>query len=372
MSSGPDHDFATLFVEARPLIDVRAPIEFAEGSLPDAVNLPLLNDEERREVGITYKEKGQDDAIALGQRLLSGAVREERIRAWREFIERNPQAHLYCFRGGLRSTSVARVLQDEHGVTVPVLKGGYKAARGFLRRLLEAIPTQDSFLVVSGRTGSGKTVLLNQLANSLRVLDLEAIAHHRGSAFGQHRTPQPRVADFENRLAVQLLRTHHSSRPGPIHVEDESRLIGKLALPEMLFETLQACPLVVVEEPVASRARFLIDQYLAEDEKPQTPSEARLAVARLGPDLRASLAAIERRLGGIRAKLCREMMEHGLKVQAESGDVAMHAPWVEFLLREYYDPAYDRHIEAQSARVAFRGDRENVAAFLAQNAQGRS
>lgn len=359
-----ESDFEAVFLSDRPLIDVRAPIEYGSGSLPGSVNLPLLTDIERHEVGIAYKQQGPAKAIELGERLVSGPTREARVRAWSEYVRANETSLLYCFRGGLRSTSVARAIRVECGLDIPVLTGGYKAGRGFLRSTLEAIPPRETFLVISGQTGSGKTALLHEFSGRSRTLDLEGIARHRGSAFGHGPVPQPSAADFENHLAAALLKTHRSSRRGPILIEDESRLIGRLTIPSTLFAAQQTSPLVVIEEPIQSRVERLLSEYLADVRTSSHEGDNLAPAQRLGESLRTSLAGIERRLGGARVKTCREMMEEGLRVQASTGDISRHGPWVEFLLREYYDVVYDRHIAAQQGRIAFRGTREAVIDFL--------
>jgi tRNA 2-selenouridine synthase len=125
----------------RVLIDVRAPVEFGQGALPRAVNLPLMDDEERRQVGIEYKQRGQDAAIALGQRLVSGAVKEDRVDAWVALLDDHPDAVVYCFRGGLRS-QVSQQWLEEAGITRPRIRGGWKAMRQALCERIDAAAAQ--------------------------------------------------------------------------------------------------------------------------------------------------------------------------------------------------------------------------------------
>ena len=177
--------FEQLFLEDRPFIDTRAPVEFQRGSFPSAVNLPLMTDSERQQVGLRYKEQGEQAAVALGHELVSGATKEKRIAAWVEQVKRHENAALLCFRGGLRSQTVQSWLAAS-GYQLPIVNGGYKALRSYLLTSLEACLSELNLMVVGGRTGVAKTALLNKACDTLRVpvIDLEGLAHHRGSAFG--------------------------------------------------------------------------------------------------------------------------------------------------------------------------------------------
>ncbi|HIE54665.1 MAG TPA: tRNA 2-selenouridine(34) synthase MnmH, partial [Chromatiaceae bacterium] len=187
-------DFRELFLQDRPLLDVRAPVEFADGAFPSARNLPLLTDRERHLIGIRYKESGQASATDLGRELIDGEPREQRVAHWKRFIEQHPQGALYCFRGGMRSRITQEWIYAATGVAYPRVKGGYKALRRYLLEELDRSITRLQPLVVGGRTGAGKTILLKQLDHAI---DLEGLAWHRGSAFGRHATPQPTQIDFE-------------------------------------------------------------------------------------------------------------------------------------------------------------------------------
>ena len=231
-------DHRRVLREGLPLIDLRAPTEFALGAFPGAVNLPLLTDTERTAVGTRYKECGQQAAIALGHELVSGTTRNARIDAWRGFIAAHPDALLYCWRGGLRS-QIAQEWLREGGVEVARVEGGYKALRRACLHAIDEFCATTQLLVIAGRTGCGKTELLNEFD---AIIDLERLVNHRGSAFGSMSTPQPTPIAFENRLAIEMLRAMGHSR---IIVEDESRTIGRLALPDPLHFAMQAAPLVV-------------------------------------------------------------------------------------------------------------------------------
>lgn len=351
-----------------PIFDVRSPVEFAQGSIPGAVNLPLLSDAERHEVGLCYKQNGQSAAIQLGERLVSGSVRAERLRAWSDFARENPAAILYCFRGGLRSQTVQSWLQDLE-IHVPRIAGGYKSVRQTLLRELDAAPEKMRFLTVTGQTGSGKTRFLKEWQNSpsaLAAVDLEALANHRGSAFGQELEAQPAVADFENRLAIELLKL----RGRAALIEDEGRMIGRLQVPKALFQNLSEAPLIVLQEPLTNRAQVILEDYVimrAENLKKLNPNEY---LDTLAEHLVSPLFKISRKLGGIRSAEALKLLKSALetnRAEHSRGDELTwqeHLPWIAYLLTHYYDPYYDRHIDSQSSRVCFRGSRHELRDYL--------
>src|SRR5690554_2823912 len=180
-------DYRSLFLRGVPMMDVRAPIEFSKGAFPEVVNHPLMDDEERRKVGTCYKEQGQAAAITLGHELVNGDLKDARVAAWKAFVEANPNGYLYCFRGGLRSQLVQQWLA-EAGVEYPRVIGGYKAMRRYLIDSLDEAVRDCPLVLVAGMTGTGKTEVISALDNGV---DLEGCAHHRGSSFGRHATPQP-------------------------------------------------------------------------------------------------------------------------------------------------------------------------------------
>lgn len=202
MQGRPDSDdYPRIFLQDVPLIDVRAPIEFQQGAFAQAVNLPLMIDSERQAVGTCYKQHGQQAAIALGHSLVNGKLREQRTAAWLAACAARPEGYIYCFRGGLRSQLVQQWLH-EAGVDYPRITGGYKALRNYLLGVLTQ-SAQLPMVLVGGNTGSGKTLLVNELADGV---DLEGAARHRGSSFGRTLVGQSSQIDFENRLAVLLLK----------------------------------------------------------------------------------------------------------------------------------------------------------------------
>jgi tRNA 2-selenouridine synthase len=329
-------DIPSLFPGTTHWIDVRAPVEFAAGSMPGAVNLPLLNDEERRLVGTIYKERGQEAAVALGHSLVSGSVKEERIQAWMEEIRRRPDTVIYCFRGGLRSQITQAWLQ-ERGFHRPIVKGGYKALRKFLTAAIEKEAPSIKFRVITGPTGSGKTAFLR--SSGKPYLDLEAIARHRGSAFGSTAQRQPTQADFENRIAAELLRLRGSEE---VLVEDESRMIGRCYLPEPLMQAMQRSPLLSLEVSLEERVENILKEYVIGPNGPHSPPF---------DSLRASVSAISRKLGHLRAQeiigdinLAQSRFEQG-------GGLEENKAWIRKILVWYYDPLYQFSLDRKNKRV---------------------
>ncbi|MEW6445669.1 MAG: tRNA 2-selenouridine(34) synthase MnmH [Pseudomonadota bacterium] len=351
------NDYPRLFLNDVPLLDLRAPVEFAEGAFPLAVNIPLLSDEERHRVGIRYKEQGQDAAIELGYRLVSAQEKSRRIALWSDWVRAHPDGVLYCFRGGLRSRLTQKMLAEEAGLIVPRVVGGYKALRRFLLDMLSRRVAELPFVVLGGRTGCGKTALIQTLDRSL---DLEGFAHHRGSAFGRRPTPQPAQIDIDNRIAIALLRL---SGARPILVEDEGRAIGSREVPLSLFGVMQNSPLVLLEASVHARAEQSFKDYVLDAlaEFGQLFGEEE-GFERYAEQTRASLSRIHKRLGGMRHKHLTGLLEDSLDAFRHGDDAGMR----EFVLRllvEYYDPMYDYQIGKKQGRIVFRGDRDEVLAW---------
>jgi len=340
-TTAPDYSgtLRDLLRAGTPFIDLRAPREFARGSIPGAVNLPLLDDHERHQVGVCYRESGQAAAITLGHELVSGAVKRARIDGWLRFAHRHPDAWLYCWRGGLRSEIAQQWLADS-GVKVPRVPGGFKALRGECLAALEEAPGRGRWLVVGGRTGSGKTRLLERLPCSI---DLEGLANHRGSAFGGRPGGQPTPVDFENALAVRYLRHEHTL----LVLEDESRTIGRLALPASWHDAMQHAALAILETPLEQRVRNIREEYVA------GPLAEGTEPAVLEQQLEQALARIRRRLGGQRHDEVRAALADGFT----SG---RHELWIGLLLSWYYDPMYDYQLEQKRDRVVASGDADSL------------
>ncbi len=353
MASRPDtDDFLSLFLNDTPLMDVRAPVEFSKGSFPRAENAPLMNDEERHRIGICYKEKGQDRAIELGHQLVAGDIKAQRIEAWKRFIASYPQGYLFCFRGGLRSRLTQQWIRDA-GIDYPLVKGGYKALRRFLIDSLAALITSSDFRILSGRTGTGKTRVLQQLPNPV---DLEGLANHRGSSFGRQVTPQPSQIDFENRLAVAMLKATHRVG-GPIYLEDESRLVGRCALPDTLRQRMSEAPLMVLEQPMEERISIIREDYVEIMLADYSARDGEVAGWQNFQDyLLSALDRIRKRLGGERHQQLRNRMVAALDQQQHNGDTSGHNEWIRALLEEYYDPMYDYQLRQKEGRIVVQGD----------------
>jgi tRNA 2-selenouridine synthase len=240
------------------IIDVRSPAEFAEDHMPGAVNCPVLSNEERARVGTIYKQESPFAAKKLGAALVARHIAEhiearflDKPREWKPLI--------YCWRGGKRSGAMTHVLR-QIGWHACALEGGYKSYRRHVVAELAELPRRFSFRVVTGATGSGKSRLLEALAaQGAQVLDLEALAAHKGSVLGGlPDEAQPSQKMFESRLLAVLQGLTFAE---PVYVEAESRKIGQLQVPDALLETMRAGPCLRIEATDAARVRFLIGDY---------------------------------------------------------------------------------------------------------------
>ncbi len=360
MSTRPDtSDYRSLFLHDTPLMDVRAPVEFARGSFPHTVNAPLMNDDERHRVGVCYRQSGQNEAIRLGHQLVQGDVKAARMEAWRRFVARNPNGYLFCFRGGLRSRLTQQWLH-EAGIDYPLVKGGYKALRRFLINELDTQVARQDFVVVSGRTGTGKTRLLLELS---KPIDLEGLANHRGSSFGRQLTPQPTQIDFENRLAIALLKSGHADT-GPVFVEDESRLIGQCYVPDPLRQRMAEAPLMILERPMPERINIIREDYVIDMLAAYRQRDGDEAGWHNFCDyLLSALDRIRKRLGGDGHRELRHRLHQALDLQYRHNDLSGHDHWIEALLTNYYDPMYDYQLSQKASRVVARGDHKTLATF---------
>jgi tRNA 2-selenouridine synthase len=325
-----------------------------------------MTDDEREQVGICYREQGEQAAVALGHELVSGNVKEKRIAAWINQVEHHENAVLFCFRGGLRSQTVQAWLAAS-GYKVPVVNGGYKALRSYLLASLEECLSELNLTVVGGRTGVAKTALLNQAyeALGLPVIDLEGLAHHRGSAFGKRAESQPTQINFENRIAIELLKLRASGYQ-QVMMEDESRLIGRCALPLTLQDKLRGAPLVMLEASLEDRVHHSWENYILSNYREQITlcNSDEVAFTAFADSLRLSLGNIRKRLGGERYQELSKVMEAALLAH-QQGDPEPHKEWIEVLLRDYYDPMYDYQLKSKQRNVVFRGSFSEVAEFVA-------
>ena len=241
---------------AAPLIDVRSEKEFAQGAIPGAANIPLLIDADRHEVGLTYKNDGSTAALHLGLERFAA-----RCEAFREAVDASAaggrKLAVHCWRGGMRSQMVAHWL-GAMGYEVVVLQGGYKAFRGDVLAVIDHLGSRE-LLVLDGRTGAGKSALLARFPPGFPCLDLEGLAHHRGSAFGDFAQTAPVATqqNFENQLAVAALALPET---GPVLVEIES-MLGPILLAPKLKDRIHTSPIVHVERDFDERAARLTAEY---------------------------------------------------------------------------------------------------------------
>ncbi len=343
-----------------PLIDVRAPVEFQQGAMPGARNLPLMFDEERAAVGTCYKRQGPEAALALGHKLVSGETRARRIGEWIAACQQAPQGYLCCARGGQRSHIVQHWLR-EHGVEYPLIPGGYKALRQAAMQATEEL-VQHPIVLVGGCTGNNKTHLVREHACGV---DLEGLAHHRGSSFGRTLQAQHKQATFENHLAVALLK---KARPSVRWVlEDEGQTIGANHLPECLRARMAQSPIVVVEDPFELRLERLREEYFLRmhREFTQTFGEEQ-GWQEYREYLHHGLFAIRRRLGLERFAQLTSRLEAALVSQHASGNTDAHFGWLVPLLEEYYDPMYRYQLEKKAEKIVFRGTGMEVRGWLGE------
>ena len=273
-------------MEQYPILDVRSPLEYAHAHMKNAYSLPLFSDEERKVVGTAYKQQGKQPAIKLGLNYF-GVKMAAMVSEVEGLLAASPDPNnkvvlVHCWRGGMRSAGVAWLL-DLYGYTVYTLAGGYKAYRNWVLAQF-MLPYQCK--VLGGFTGSGKTETLQSLkALGQPIIDLEGLAHHKGSTFGNLGQPaQPSQEQFENLLAQSLFKIH--SEHHYVWVEDESRRIGLVNIPTPLFEQMRKSKLYFLDIPFASRLQFIVSGY-GKFEKDQ---------------LMSAILRIKKRLGGLETK----------------------------------------------------------------------
>ncbi len=332
MSLWNDPELRNIFLKRTPLIDVRSPGEFLEGSIPFSQNLPIMNDEERVLIGTCYKEHGQAAAIKLGHELVSGAIKEERIELWRKYIRENPETEVFCFRGGLRS----QITCEWIGMNKKPIQGGYKRLRRFFLSWLDEAPLPD-LIRIGGPTGSRKTDFIQRFEN----IDIEKLANHRGSAFG-NLGPQPSQITFENNFALELMKFENQK----FVVEDESATLGKIAVPRRFFHHMRNSPMVVLEVPLEKRVENIFELYVKGSREVFFLS---------------SLEKIKKSLGGVNYERIKAEMKEAFSSVEE---LSNHSGWITSLLKDYYDPIYLRDINRQGEKILLRGPEEVLAEFL--------
>ncbi len=350
-----------LLANETPIIDVRAPIEFNQGAMPNAINLPLMNNEERAAVGTCYKQHGSEKAVELGHQLVKGEIKAYRVAAWREACERFPSGFICCARGGMRSHIVQKWLA-EIGIDYPLIEGGYKALRQATIEMTNEL-VQRPIILIGGCTGNGKTTLVRSLPEGI---DLEGFAHHRGSSFGRTVEAQFAQATFENYLAVDML------KKSPYHsrwvLEDEGRAIGANGLPESLRIQMATAHLVVVDDPFERRMARLKEEYF--DRMTHDFIEAygeEKGWQEYSDYLHHGLYAIRRRLGAQRAAELTQLLDNALAAQKMSANTEVHFSWLSPLLKEYYDPMYRYQLSKKQDKIIYTGSYEEVEQWFANH-----
>ncbi|MBN1143815.1 MAG: tRNA 2-selenouridine(34) synthase MnmH [Bacteroidales bacterium] len=299
-----------------PVIDVRSPGEFEHGHIPGAINLPLFSNEERSAVGTLYVNRGSKDAMMKGLEIVGPKMKEYAEFALR--IAPRREALMHCWRGGMRSNSMAWLFNTT-GVKTHTLTGGYKSYRTYVRNYLS---TPLKLVVIGGMTGSGKTDVLEYLeSQGEQIVHLERLARHKGSVFGGVGMPlQPTTEQFENDLFARIVELNPLK---PVYVENESILIGRVFIPRPFFEQMSVAPLVNLCVPFNRRVLQLVNTY--------TQGDRQLLVE--------GVKRIERRLGMENTARAIELIENGNMTAA-----------VEIVLK-YYDRMYARTKKIQNLKV---------------------
>ena len=241
--------------QALPVIDVRSPGEFSHAHIPGAVSIPLFDNEERAQVGTRYKQAGKDHAVLLGLELV-GPKLADFVKQSKKLNPQSKEVLVHCWRGGMRSSSFAWLL-DTAGLVASTLAGGYKAYRN---TVLKAFAEPRNLIILGGKTGSGKTDILKELARKgEQIIDLEGLAHHKGSSYGAiGQLPQPATEQFENRLFHSLQPLTATRR---IWLEDESRNIGSCFIPTPLWQQMRIAPVAFIDMPKDKRVNRLVAEY---------------------------------------------------------------------------------------------------------------
>ena len=300
------------------IIDVRSPAEFEHAHIPSALNLPLFDNDERAMIGTTYKKQSREAAIKAGLPLFGNKMLSmvETVESWIAAAQKDndltkPTLYVHCWRGGMRSAAMAWLL-DLYGYKVIQLTGGYKAYRNWV---LAQFTIPYSLKVLGGYTGSGKTEILHALQEkNYSVIDLEGLAHHKGSAFGAiGQLPQPSQEMFENILATKLWEVNKNNKP--IWIEDESQRIGTVLIPTPLFHLMRNSTCYFMTIPFEQRLAFIVEGYGKFDAQSLIEATER----------------IQKRLGGLETKNAVAHIMQGELKEAFS------------ILLKYYDKWYEKN-----------------------------
>jgi tRNA 2-selenouridine synthase len=274
--------------ENLPVVDVRSPSEFNSGHIPGAFNIPLFDDSERAIVGTTYKKEGRTKAILKGLELVGPSISSKLEKA--VTLANGNNLLIHCWRGGLRSEAMAWLF-SLGDIETEILEGGYKSYRHFV---LEKLGEKRNYIILGGLTGSGKTEILREMkAQGHQVIDLEGLACHKGSAFGSlGQPPQPTSEHFANLLLKELNGTDKNL---PVWLEDESKNIGTVFLPDQFYFNMQESPVIALLMNIETRMPRLLKEYSTH------PKE----------NLRLSIQKISKRLGGDNTKESLDSVDSG-------------------------------------------------------------
>lgn len=299
------------------LIDVRTSSEYHQGHIPFAINYPIFTDEERKTIGIAYRQEGREIAVLKGLKLIG-----KNLDSFAEgllSLAKNEELILHCWRGGMRSSSVGW-LSNLVGIKTSILKGGYKRYRQFIKEYMGITPWKIKIL--GGPTGSKKTILLNKLAEAgQQIIDLEALAHHKGSAFGfLGELEQPSVEQFENNLFQALWKLDPQKT---IWIENESKSIGRVYIPDEFWQKMYEAPITFIHFDKGDRIQFLVEEYAKYGNKV----------------LGAAFHKIVKRLGGQNLNLAMQYLAK--ENYWAAADVAL----------TYYDKAYHNSLAKQKGKV---------------------
>lgn len=313
--------------------DLRSPKEFADGSIPGAKNVPIFDNEERAEIGTIYKQISEETAKARGLEIASAKLPSiiQIIKATAG--KRN--VVVYCWRGGMRSQSIATIL---HLMGIPVyqLNDGYKAYRQYILNTLLHYKIRPCFVVLHGLTGVGKTLLLRELvARGQAVLDLEGLANHRGSVFGKIGKGQVVTAKNFDAMLLEVLDAYKKEEY--IIVEAESKRIGNVYLPDCVMQSMKQGKHILLSASLQTRVQRILDEYLCKGTE-----------ACVHEDIFQALDMLESRLGKVKSAQLKEMLQR-----------KNYRTFVEILLLEYYDPLYNYSVQ-DVQKFDFHVSAENI------------
>lgn len=301
------------------IIDVRSPGEFERGHIVGATNIALFSNDERAHVGTVYKQESREAAIKLGYEYVTPKLQYYIDESFKQAPDGKVIVH--CWRGGMRSRSFAQHLADNGFTNVRVITNGYKAFRNFV---LDQLSSPLKLKILGGYTGSGKTYILKELTKQgKQILDLENLAHHKGSAFGAIGQPeQPSSEHFENLLFEQWRKLDLNK---DVWVEDESQAIGKVQIPQGFYQQMRSAPLYFLDIPAEERAKHLVEDYVHYNDN----------------ELSDAIHKIAQRLGGLNVKLALDFLAE--KKYYEVAKIAL----------AYYDKYYLKGLEKRNKETVF-------------------